>query len=105
VALAFGSRLIILGAAIGALLGLGILRFLPGNQDNGLWLVVPIGLAVLFALGAGIFRGFIGLITNAAGAFAGGAIVLAGLDHFGLNFGVLAWFPGACGGGDRRGRP
>ena len=86
-----GSRLAIFGAGIGALLGIGILRFLPGAQDNLLWLSVPIGLAILFALGGGLAKGFINLITLAFGALAGGAIVLAVLDLFVLDLGITTW--------------
>jgi hypothetical protein len=31
--LALGTRLALLGAGVGALLGIGILRFLPGSQE------------------------------------------------------------------------
>ena len=91
VTLALGSRLTWLGAAVGALLGIGILRFLPGVQDGGLWLIIPLGLAIVAALGAGIAKGLIGLVMLAFGALAGGAIVLAVLDLFGLNLGALSW--------------
>jgi hypothetical protein len=45
--LAFGARLAVLGAAVGALLGVGLLRLLPGSQDGWLALIIPIGLAAL----------------------------------------------------------
>jgi hypothetical protein len=91
IVLAFGSRLALLGAGVGALLGIGILRILPGDLDSLWWLIVPIGLAILFAFGAGLARGVINLIILAIGAFAGGAIVLAVLDLFGLDLGVVNW--------------
>ena len=72
--LAVGNRLTILGAGVGALLGIGILRFLPGNQDSLWWWILPVGLAVLFMIGAIIFKGFVSLVTLAIGAVAGGAI-------------------------------
>ena len=89
--LAVGNRLTILGAGVGALLGIGILRLLPGNQDSLWWWILPVGLAVLFMIGAIIFKGFISLVTLAIGAVAGGAIVLAALDLLGLNFGLIDW--------------
>jgi hypothetical protein len=89
--LVVGNRLTILGAGVGALLGIGILRFLPGSQDSLWWWIIPVGLAVSFMIGAVIFKGFISLVTLAIGAVAGGAIVLATLDLFGLNFGLMDW--------------
>jgi hypothetical protein len=91
VVLVFGTRFILLGAGVGALLGIGLLQLLPGTQESALWLIIPIGLAVLFALGAGFAKGMIGLITLALGALAGGAIVLAVLDLFGLDLGFTNW--------------
>lgn len=91
IVLGFGSRLAVFGAGVGALLGVGILRILPGAQDSWLWLLIPIGLAILFAVGAGIAKGVIGLITLALGALAGGAVVLAILDLFGLDWGLMNW--------------
>lgn len=91
VMLFFGSRLVLLASGVGALLGIGILRLLPGSQDNWLWLIIPIGLAIIFALGAGIARGLVSLATLAVGALAGGAIVLAGLELFGVDWGLINW--------------
>ena len=89
--LGFGSRMALFGAGVGALVGIAILRLLPGVQDSWLWLIVPLGLAILFALGSGIAKGFIGLIALALGALAGGAIVLRLLDMFGLDWGLVNW--------------
>ena len=91
VMLVFGTRMVILGAGVGALLGIGFLRLLPGTQESALWLIIPIGLAVLFAVGAGFAKGMISLITLALGALAGGAIVLAVLDLFSLDLGLMNW--------------
>jgi hypothetical protein len=91
IVLVFGNRLALLGAGVGALLGIGILGLLPGDQTSWLWLVIPIGLAILFALGAGLAKAFISLISLALGALAGGAIVLAVLGLFGLDFGLVSW--------------
>jgi hypothetical protein len=91
IVLLFGNRLALFGAGVGALLGLGILRILPGVQESLLWLVVPVGLAILFAVGAGFAKGLVSLITLALGALAGGAIVLALLDLFGLDWGLMNW--------------
>lgn len=91
IVLAFGSRLAILGAGVGALLGIGILSFLPGTQSSWLWLIIPISLAALFAFGAIVAKGVIGLVTLAFGALAGGAIVLGILNLFGLDLGMMNW--------------
>jgi hypothetical protein len=91
IVLGFGSRLALLGAGIGALLGIGLLRILPGDQSSVWWWIVPIGLAILFAIGSGLAKGLIGLVTLALGALAGGAIVLAILDLFALDWGLMNW--------------
>jgi hypothetical protein len=89
--LGFGKRMWLFGAGVGAVVGLAILRFLPGAQDGWLGFLVVFGLAILFAVGSGIAKGFIGLITLALGALAGGAIVLVVLDMFGLDWGLVNW--------------
>jgi hypothetical protein len=91
IVLGFGSRLIILGAGVGTLLGIGLLSILPGEQMSLWWWLVPIGLAILFAVGAGFAKGVVSLITLALGALAGGAIVFAFLNLFGLDWGFLNW--------------
>lgn len=96
--LVFGSRLAVLGAAVGALLGVGILHFLPGAQAGWLALIIPIGLAILGALGAGFMKGIVNIATLVLGALAGAAIVLGVLDLFGLNFGLLDWLLALVGG-------
>ena len=89
--LGFGKRMWLFGAGVGAVVGLAIIRFLPGAQDNWFGLLVVLGLAILFAIGSGIAKGLIGLITLALGALAGGAIVLLVLDMFGLDWGLVNW--------------
>ena len=89
--LGFGKRMWLFGAGVGALVGLAILSFLPGVQDSWVWLLIPVGLAILFAVGSGLAKGLIGLITLALGALAGGAIVLVVLDLFGLDWGLVNW--------------
>jgi hypothetical protein len=91
IVLAFGTRLALFGAGVGALLGIGLVRILPGSQESLWWLVVPIGLAILFALGAGLLKGLVGIITMALGALAGAAITIALLDLFGIDLGFVNW--------------
>ena len=90
VVLLAGTRLALLGAGLGALLGIGLLTLLPGDQA-GWWWLVPAGLAILFAFGGGILKGFVGIIAIAIGALAGGAIVLALLDLFRADLGFWNW--------------
>lgn len=91
VLLGFGKRMWLFGAGVGAVVGLALLRFLPGAQDGWFGFLVIFGLAILFAVGSGIAKGFIGLITLALGALAGGAIVLVVLDLFSLDWGLVNW--------------
>lgn len=91
IVLVAGNRLALLGAGVGALLGVWLVSILPGTQSSLWWLIVPTGLAILFALGAGIAKGFIALIALALGALAGGFIVLSVLDLFGLDLGLMNW--------------
>ena len=90
VVLAFGTRLVLLAGGVGLLLGLGILHILPGSQESWVWLLIPVGLAVFFALGTGVAKGIISLITLVLGSLAGAAIVLAVLDLFGIDSGMIS---------------
>ena len=89
--LVFGNRLALFGGVIGAILGIGILLILPGSKENLAWLLIPVCLSLLFALGTGIVKGLISLITLALGALTGGALVLALLDRFSLNYELMNW--------------
>ena len=91
IVLLYGNRLALFGAAVGALLGLAILRFLPGAQGGFLWILVPVGLAIFFAFGGVFIKGIISLVTLAFGALAGGAIVLSLIDMFGMDAGFMGW--------------
>jgi hypothetical protein len=98
VVLLFGRRLALLAAGAGALLGIGLLRFLPGLQDG-------IG-AILFVFClalAGGFLGFVGkglshLIIMIIGFIAGGGLVLAGLDALSIDLGLMAFVIASLGG-------
>jgi hypothetical protein len=89
--LGFGKRMWLFGAGVGAVVGLALLNFIPGLQDGWFGFLVVLGLAVLFAVGSGIAKGLVGLITLALGALAGGAIVLRVLGLFGLDLGLVGW--------------
>ena len=96
--LVLGKRLAVLGAAVGALLGVGLLRLFPGDSGPLLTLGVPIVLAVLGFIGAGFAKGIVNIVLLVIGALAGAAIVLGFLDLFRLDFGLLDWLLAIVGG-------
>jgi hypothetical protein len=87
----FGNRLWLLGAATGALLGIGLMSRFPGLAGGwvGVLLVacLTIGLGVLGFLG----RRFAKMIALVIGFIAGGAIALGFLDALGLSLGFWGW--------------
>ena len=87
--LALGRRLAVLGAAVGALLGIGLLSLFPGSSSPLLMLAIPILLAVIGFLGAAFAKGIVDIVLLVLGVFAGAAIVLEFLDLFRLNLGLL----------------
>jgi hypothetical protein len=91
VVLLAGARRVLLGAGLGALLGIGILSLLPGDQSGWEWWIIPALLAVLFAIGAGILGGFVGIIALAMGALAGAVITGAVLDLLNVDLGTWTW--------------
>jgi hypothetical protein len=96
--LAFGKRLAVLGAAVGALLGVALLRLFPGDSGPLLTLGVPIVLAVLGFFGAGFAKGIVNIVLLVIGALAGAAIVLGFLDLLHINNGWLDWLLAIVGG-------
>lgn len=91
VVLVLGKRLAVLGAAVGALVGLGLLKLFPGIDNTIVQLVIVGGLAVLGAIGGGFAKGFVSIIVLVIGALAGAAIVLGVLDLFNIDAGLLKW--------------
>jgi hypothetical protein len=96
--LAFGKRLAVLGAAVGALLGVGLLQLIPGSSGPLIQLGVPIGLAALGFFGAAFAKGIVDIVLLVIGALAGAAIVLGFLNLFHLNLGLLDWLLALVGG-------
>ncbi|MCW5881127.1 MAG: hypothetical protein KIS91_09380 [Anaerolineae bacterium] len=96
--LAFGRRLSVLGASVGALLGVSLLRLFPGSADPWLQIAVVGGLAVLGFLFAGFARGIVDIVILVLSALAGAAIVLGVLDLFSLTSGALDWLLAIIGG-------
>ena len=89
--LLYGTRLWLLGAGTGALLGLGLLRLLPGEQSGVLGLLVVLVLAAIVGVFAGVAKGLVALVVMALGFLAGGAMAFAVLDLLGGGFGLLDW--------------
>jgi hypothetical protein len=94
----FGKRLSVLGAALGALLGFGLLGLFPGSSTPLLELLIPTLLAVIGFLVAGFAKGIIDIVLLVLGALAGAAIMLGFLDLFNIASGPMAWLLAILGG-------
>jgi hypothetical protein len=95
----FGNRLWLLAAGAGALLGIGLLRLLPGLADGFMGLLLVGGLAVVLGVLGFIGKGFAKIIAWVIGFIAGGGIVLGFLDALSLNLGwVFEWILALAGG-------
>jgi hypothetical protein len=89
--LLFGTRLWLLGAGIGVLLGLGLLRLLPGEPSGAFGLLVVVALAAIVGFFARVAKGAVALVVTALGFLAGGAMAFAVLDLLGGGFGLVDW--------------
>ena len=96
--LVFGKRLAVLGAAVGALLGVGLLSLFSASGDPLLQFAVVGLLAVLGAFVGGFAKGLVNIIVLVLGALAGAAIVLGFLDLFNIGPGPLNWLLAVVGG-------
>jgi hypothetical protein len=96
--LLLGKKLAVMGAAVGALLGVALLRLLniPVTEVL-LTLLIPGLLAVIGFFVAGFAKGLIAIVLLVLGALAGAAIVLAFFDLFNIS-GVLVWLLAVVGG-------
>jgi len=98
VVLALGKRLAVLGAAVGALLGVGLLRLFNVPVTDLFALLIPILLAVIGFFVAGFAKGIVSIVLLVMGALGGAAIVLAFLDLFQISSGLLDWLLAVVGG-------
>jgi hypothetical protein len=89
--LALGRRLAVMGAAVGFLLGVGLLALFPGTSGPWVTFGLPIVLALVGFFCAAFAKGIIAIVILVIGALAGAAIVLAFLDLFGVDAGLLRW--------------
>jgi hypothetical protein len=96
--LLFGKKLAVLGAAVGALLGLGLLHLFSNFTNPFLVFIIPISLAVIGFFVAGFAKGIVNIVILALGALAGAALVLGILDLFQLNYGFVDWLLALMGG-------
>lgn len=96
--LLFGNRLAILGAAVGALLGVVLLRLFSGSSDLLFQFLLVGGLALAGFFLAAFARGVIEIIILVIGALAGAAIVLGFLDLFSIDLGLVNWLLAVAGG-------
>ncbi len=96
--LLLGKRLAVLGAAVGALLGVGLLALFPGDSGPWITLGVPLALAVAGFFVAGFSKGIIEIVILVLGALGGAAIVLGFLNLFNLDLGLMNWILAVVGG-------
>jgi hypothetical protein len=95
----FGKRLWVLGAGVGALLGIGFLNFIPGTQTGFFGIGLILGLAILLSVLTVFIKGFTTLIAAGLGFVAGGAVTLSFLDMFSINAGLFGFLIALVGAG------
>jgi hypothetical protein len=96
--LLLGKRLAVLGAAVGALLGVVLLRLLNiPVTELVLTLLIPGLLAIIGFFVAGFAKGIIAIVLLVLGALAGAVIVFAFFDLFNLS-GLIVWLLAVVGG-------
>ena len=94
-----GKRLAVMGAAVGALLGVALLRLLNiPLTDVLLTLLIPGLLAVIGFFVAGFAKGIVNIVLLVLGALAGAAIVLGFFDLFNIGSTLLVWLLAVVGG-------
>ena len=96
--LVIGKRLAVLGAAVGALLGVGLLSLLSPSGGLLIQLLLVGGLALIGFFVAGFAKGIINIVVLVLGALGGAAIVMAFLDLFGVDAGMMRWLLAVLGG-------
>lgn len=96
--LLLGQRLAVLGAAVGALLGVVLLRLFSGTAEPLVQFGIVLGLALVGFFAAAFARGIIDVVILVLGALAGAAIVLSVLDLFGTDLGLVKWLLAVVGG-------
>jgi hypothetical protein len=87
----FGNRLWLLGAATGALLGIGLLGRFEGLSGGWGGFLLVVGLAIALGVLGFIGRRFSKMVALVIGFIAGGAIALGLLDALGISLGFWDW--------------
>ena len=98
VVLLFGRRLALLAAGAGALLGVGLLQFLPGLQDGIGGILLVFGLAIAGGILGFVAKGITHLVIMILSFIVGGGVVLAGLDALAIDLGLWAFVVASLGG-------
>ena len=98
VVLLFGRRLALLAAGAGALLGVGLLQFLPGLQDGIGGILLVFGLAIAGGILGFVAKGITHLVIMILSFIVGGGLVLAGLDALAIDLGLMAFVVASLGG-------
>lgn len=96
--LLFGKRLAVLGAAVGALLGLVLLNLFPGERELWFNFAVVLGLGLLGFFAAGFARGIVDIVILVLATLAGAELVLAILNLFNIDWGIVNWLLALVGG-------
>lgn len=98
VVLFLGKRLVVLGAGVGALLGVGLLQLIPGSSVGIFAFVIPIALAVVGGMLAFFMKAAANTFFLIIGFVAGGAVVLALLDMLAIDLGLMEFVLASAGG-------
>ena len=94
-----GKRLAVMGAAVGALLGVALLQLLNiPLTDVLLTLLIPGSLALIGFFVAGFAKGIVNIVLLVLCALAGAAIVLAFFNLFNIGSTLLVWLLAVVGG-------
>lgn len=96
--LLLGQRLAVLGAAVGAILGLALLSLFDMSANIWLQLLIVGGLAVAGFFVAAFAKGIIDIVILVIGVVAGAAVVIAFLDLFNVDLGLVNLLLAAVGG-------
>jgi hypothetical protein len=96
--LVLGKRLAVLGAAVGALLGVALLSLL--SPSGALWIQLALvgALAVIGFFVAGFAKGIVNIVLLVLGALGGAAIVLGFIGLFNVTSSLLVWLLAIAGG-------
>jgi hypothetical protein len=98
VVLLFGKRTFVLFAGVGALLGIGLVNFLPSQTISVLDLLIVFGLAIAGGLIGFFVKGLSHVLMAIIGFLAGGAITFGILDALGLGLGLWGFLLALLGG-------